>query len=89
MPEPKKVTAGKIEVKVASNTVIGSSYAQIATVFASNIDVTLDFIFLHPRDMTEGQVVSRVTMPIAEATQLAKILGEVTANATKHRSDNK
>lgn len=56
-------------------TILGSSYAQIVSVtVASDGMTTLDFVYKHPRDPNEGQVVSRVTIPTPIAKELAALL---------------
>ena len=41
------------------NTYVGSVYSQLVGVTVTDIDVTLEFVFINPRDNTKGQVVSR------------------------------
>lgn len=51
-------------LKVNTNTVLGSTYAQIVGVSVTDTDVTLEFVYKNPREeIEEAQVVSRVTLP--------------------------
>ena len=74
--------AAKQELKV-NDTVAGSQLAQVSVVNANGGLVTMDFVYIHPRqaaeatDKLEGQVVSRVTMPFADAKNFATALANV------------
>lgn len=59
---------------INSNTFTGSVYAQFVGVTVTNIDVTLEFVFINPRDNTKGQVVSRVTLPRKVGASLAETI---------------
>lgn len=59
---------------INTGTVVGSTYAQLANVTVTDIDITLEFAFIHPRDKTMGQVVARVTLPRQVGEELAKII---------------
>lgn len=87
MLDPKKPQTTTIEsakVPVNKNTFIGSTYAQIVGVSVTDVDITYEFVFIHPTDLI-GQVISRVTMPRATGTQLAKAIVET----IKSHEDNK
>lgn len=71
----------KLELKVATNTVVGSLFSQLVGVTVVNSEVTLEFVYIDPRTNTQGQVVSRVTLPIAAATSLAEV---ITSTIKKH-----
>lgn len=62
------------ELIVNTSTIIGSTYAQIARVTVSNVEVTLEFAYVHPADITKGQSVARITMPIVAAHNLAETI---------------
>lgn len=59
---------------ISAGTVIGSQYAQLVGVSVTDLDVTLEFVFINPRDKTSGQVVSRVTLPLAIGIDLANTI---------------
>lgn len=62
----------QIEFVVNTGTVVGSQYAQLARVTVSDIDVTIEFGYVHPADPTQGQSVARITMPIVAAHELGE-----------------
>ncbi len=72
--ESKKITP--ITINVNTNSVIGSTYAQFVGVTVTDVDITLEFVYINPRSKTDGQVVSRVTLPKASGESLAKIILE-------------
>ncbi|OGK23265.1 hypothetical protein A3F58_00585 [Candidatus Roizmanbacteria bacterium RIFCSPHIGHO2_12_FULL_37_9b] len=59
---------------INAGTVVGSQYAQLVGVSVTDIDITLEFVFVNPRDKTSGQVVSRVTLPLAIGVDLANTI---------------
>lgn len=67
------MTEEKNEIEVKADTYIGSLYSQLASVTISDIDVTLEFIFINPREK-KGQIVSRITMPLGAGEELAKTI---------------
>lgn len=68
MAEDKKTAQ---ELVVNTSTVIGSTYSQIARVTVSDTEVTIEFAYVHPASITQGQSVARITMPIKSAHDLA------------------
>lgn len=60
---------------VKSNTVIGTVYSQVVGVTITDIDLTLEFVYLNPRPnsdgKSQGEVVARVTLPIQAAQSLS------------------
>ncbi|MFZ5535279.1 MAG: DUF3467 domain-containing protein [Patescibacteria group bacterium] len=72
--ESKKMEAINIDVNGA--TVIGSVYAQIASVTVTDVDITIEFVYINPREKTKGQVVSRITLPLSSGENLAKVILE-------------
>ena len=56
------------------NTYVRSVYSQLVGVTVTDIDVTLEFVFINPRDNTKGQVVSRVTLPLNVGLDLAQTI---------------
>jgi len=71
MVEEKKKTQNLI---VKTNTVIGSTYSQIARVTVSDYEITIEFAYVHPADPAQGHSVARVTMPIAAGRELAQTI---------------
>jgi hypothetical protein len=66
---------------VNPSTIIGSTYAQIVSVTCSSDGIlTLDFVFKHPRDANEGQVVTRVSIPKSIGLELSDIIKKVIEN---------
>ena len=63
------------ELQVNTSTKIGSQYAQIVGITVSDDKtITLDFVFVHPREKTKGEVVSRVTLPRKVGEELATLI---------------
>ena len=63
-------------VEVNTSTFVGSVYAQMVGISVTDNDLTLEFVFVNPRDNTKGQVVSRVTLPINAGLGLSNAIGE-------------
>lgn len=61
------------QLVVNSNTCVGSTFSHVVGVTVSDIEVTLEFVYIHPRSK-EGQVVSRVTLPIDVASDLSRVI---------------
>lgn len=59
---------------INTSTVIGSTYAQLVNVTVTDIDVTLEFAFINPRDQKNGQVVARVTLPKEVGLKLPELI---------------
>ncbi|OGK15156.1 hypothetical protein A2774_05730 [Candidatus Roizmanbacteria bacterium RIFCSPHIGHO2_01_FULL_39_12c] len=71
----------KLDIAVNTGTHIGSRYAQIVGITVSDDDtITLDFVFVHPREKNKGEVVSRVTVPRRVGEELAKLI-QITVKA--------
>lgn len=65
---PKKLT-------VKSDRVIGSLYAQMVGVVVTDIDITLEFVYLNPRpQIEEAHIVSRITLPRRAGESLSKAI---------------
>ena len=62
------------KIVINAGTVIGSVYAQLVNVSVTDIDTTLEFVFINPRDNGQSQVVSRVTMPKEVGIKLAELI---------------
>lgn len=78
--DPRKIT-------VHTNTVAGSTYAQITGVVITDIDITIEFVYISPREgTTDAHVVSRVTMPRPVGEALAKSIMET---VVKHEAKKK
>ncbi|OGH16231.1 MAG: hypothetical protein A3C22_02995 [Candidatus Levybacteria bacterium RIFCSPHIGHO2_02_FULL_37_10] len=58
-------------VIVNAGTFVGSTYSQMVGISVTDNDLTLEFVFVNPRNNKEGQVVSRVTLPINAGLGLA------------------
>lgn len=78
-----------IETVVNTGTVIGSTYSQVARVTVTDIDVTLEFAYINPSDLTKGQVVARVTLPIAIGLSLARTILTTQNLHEKRKKGNK
>lgn len=59
---------------VNAGTFVGSRYSQIVSVTVTDVDITLEFVYVNPREKTKGQVVARVTMPRSSGEDLAKTI---------------
>jgi len=59
---------------VNAGTIVGSQYSQLVGISVTDIDITLEFVFVNPRDKTSGQVVSRVTLPLVIGINLAETI---------------
>jgi len=70
---PKSQKPSLSETKIKSDTVIGSKYAQAATITVSDIDITIEFIFINQRSK-EGETISRITLPRPSGEDLAKTI---------------
>lgn len=52
------------KIEVNTQTVVGSTYAQIVGVIVNDTDITLEFAYANPRPpVQQAVVVARVTMP--------------------------
>jgi len=72
------------EIKVNPNSVLGTTYSQIVGVTVTDYDATLEFVYINPRQNSEGVVVARVTLPKNVALDLAR-----TINITLQSHDKK
>ena len=59
-------------LKVNAGSFKGSVYSQFVGVTVTDADMTLEFVYINPRNKTEGEVVSRVTLPRAAGKGLAE-----------------
>lgn len=65
-------------IPVNLGTYIGSQYAQIVGVIVTDTEITLEFVYKHPRtEIKMAQVVSRITLPREAAYDLAKTIYDV------------
>lgn len=73
------------QLVIKSGTVIGTLYSQFVGVTITDIDLTLEFVYINPRpdeeNVSQGVVVSRVTLPIEAAKGLSDI---ITKTLTQH-----
>ncbi|MBI4100356.1 hypothetical protein HY439_01310 [Candidatus Microgenomates bacterium] len=70
----EKNTSQTTEVVVNADLVVGSTYSQFVGVTVTDVDITLEFVFISPREKTKGQVVSRVTLPRPSGEDLARTI---------------
>lgn len=85
MAENKTNPAG---LKVNAGTYRGSAYSQVVGVTVTDIDITLEFVYVNPRDKTQGEVVSRVTLPRKAGEDLAKtILNTITMHEKQKKGE--
>lgn len=70
---------------VNAGSFTGSKYSQLVGVTVTDDDITLEFVYINPRDNTKGEVVSRVTLPPAAGESLAETIKNTIA---KHRKKN-
>jgi hypothetical protein len=70
--------------------VLGSLYAQIVGVVVTDIDITLEFVYINPRpDTNEAQLVSRITIPRVVGESLAKNITDIIAEHEAKKGDRK
>ena len=63
------------QIDIKTGTCTGSHYAQIVGITVSDDNtITLDFVFVHPREKTKGEVISRVTLPRKVGEELASLI---------------
>ena len=77
----KKSQSGKLVVDAANYT--GSHYSQLVSVTVTDFDITLEFVYINPRDKTKGEVVSRVTLPSQAGENLAEVIKNTVATHKK------
>lgn len=72
MADPKE----QKQVTIRSNTVTGTEYSQLVGITITDIDLTLEFVYINPRPnkdgISEGEVVARVTLPVEAAKNLSE-----------------
>lgn len=68
---------------IRSNTITGTAYSQLVGVTITDIDLTLEFVYINPRlnkeGASEGEVVARVTLPIEAARGLSETIKDTLA----------
>lgn len=77
---------GQKKLNISENSLTGSQYSQLVNVSITDFDATLQFVFVNPRTGKDGHVVSRVTMPLPVAKQLAKLIQD-TIKSHKKKKD--
>lgn len=88
MPEEKQQTERTINVK--TDRIVGSLYAQIVGVIVTDIDVTLEFVYVNPRPgIDEAYVVSRITLPRGVGESLAQNITDIIAQHEAKKGDKK
>ncbi len=79
-------TQGKAKgLSVNASSFTGSQYSQLVGVTVTDNEITLEFIYINPRDRTKGEVVSRVTLPSDAGESLAET---IIKTVDKHRKKN-
>ena len=86
MAENKKVVVPQLTI---NDNLIGTTYAQFVVVTSTDIDITINFIYINPRDNTKGQVVSRVTLPRPVGEDLAKTIINVVKLHEERKKEKK
>lgn len=66
------------KIVINTSTTLGSTYSQLVGVSVTDIDITLEFVYINPRTQANAQVVSRITLPIEVGIKLAKTIIETT-----------
>lgn len=84
----KSESKPQVNLVVNTGTVIGSTYSQTARVTISDIEVTIEFAYVHPADPSQGQSVARVTMPVVAGISLAETILQL-SNLHKKRKEGK
>jgi hypothetical protein len=83
-----KITKDKeAQVTVNAGTFVGATYAQIGVVSVTDVDTVIEFVFVHPQQQDQGQVVSRVTMPTEQARQLSEVMQKAIAKHNDRKAD--
>lgn len=80
-----KKSQSKQGLSINANSFTGSQYSQIVGVTVTDKDITLEFVYINPRDKTRGEVVSRVTLPSAAGESLAETIKNT---VVKHKKKN-
>lgn len=65
-----------VNINVNASTFIGSTYSQLVGVTVTDVDLTLEFVYLNPRTNKDGQVVARITLPRVVGEKLSKMINE-------------
>ncbi len=73
--QKEKIEKKQLEVK--ADTFTGSLYSQFVGVTVTDLDITLEFVFINTRTGKHGEVVSRVTLPRQAGEGLAKVIMEL------------
>lgn len=63
--------AQKIDITVNTNSFLGSQYSQLVGVSVTEFGTTLEFVYLNPMIKDKASVVSRITLPVKVAKDLA------------------
>lgn len=79
----------QVKINVKSDTIKGSLYSQIVSITVTDIDITLEFVYLNPRIRTEGEVVARITLPRKAGEGLAKAIEETIVRHEANRQKEK
>lgn len=81
------------KIKVNTGSYVGSQYSQLVGISVTDTDITIEFVFVNPRPNLngekDGQVVSRVTLPVSASLVLANAIQETVNKHLKKRSGKK
>lgn len=72
MTDEKNPILQQPQLNINMNSVIGSKYSQFTIVTVSNIDITINFAFIHPNNPMQGEIVARITLPRPVGEDLAR-----------------
>jgi hypothetical protein len=79
------------KIVVRSNTVTGTVYSQVVGVTITDGDLTLEFVYVNPRQnregVSEGEVVARVTLPLEAAKALPETIQDTLTNHFKKKGN--
>mgnify|MGYP001617660289 FL=1 len=76
------------EIKVDARGILGSQYAQLVSVTVTDYEITFEFVWVNPRDNSQGQLLSRITMPVDAGKKFAEsILATIEKHATKKKGN--
>lgn len=75
-------------IAINTETILGTQYSQVASITISDLDITLDFVYVNPQTK-KGIVVSRVTMPKVSGEQLANLILQTIKQHIKKQEQEK
>ena len=81
--------APEVGLKVNTGTVRGSVYAQVVGVVITDFDMTLEFVYVNPRNKSQGEAVARVTLPKSAAKGISDAILDTLNQHDKKKEDKK